>query len=1209
MRLLKLEITGFKSFQNRTTLHFPRGITAVVGPNGCGKSNIVDALRWVMGEQSVKQLRGKSMEDLIFGGADGRQPLNMAEVSLLIDNSTPSAAGPASSPSPMTAYTEIMVTRRLYRSGESVYMINRQPCRLKDIHNLFLGSGTGKNSFAVIQQGNIGALTDASPEERRYFIEDAADITKYKERKKETLARIKTTRENLVRITDIMGELKKRIGTLERQAAKAKKYKEYKARMKVLEISIALWNIDTLSRDIREKTAACDRAARAEKDLGEAVASLEILEASIRQQIADRKQTLSNLTRNSFDTQRSLDKKENDLDHSGREIRRLVREIREGRQKRLEVAQRNASLFSDIEAEQNAHGGVDALIAEKERILAEKDRLLDTGKQRQREREQQKKELNQARMTLAGEEAKTASMLAHDEQRLSGVRRRLRLLDEERLVSAKELDKARTILKQTDLEAKESQGYGRELLEDKEKITVRLKGAKDERDRLRTMIRGLDIEISGHRSRYATLKTMDDQFAWYDSGVQSLMTRLHKNADFRVKGVVADRLKPSKGFEKALEAFLGDVLQYLLVDSPDHGEALIRDLIRHNDGQCGFIPLSAITPPEPVEAPDGLTLLITQVSFAPEDSQLARFILGNALVAENLESAVRLKETCSFSAPMVTVTGEQITENGLMIGGGKSGGASIFARKNEMNETRATMDAGEEKKSGLSVKLESAEAQVLDLLRMEGDILKQVTQADMERTRLDKALFMATESVRQAERKQEVLGLEQERLLGEEDEIDADMERRKAALRKIRDSLHENDRKTTTIGDLFNEDADALDKESAAMMELRTDLARLKAERDNHRNTLARLESFLDEGRKRFDRLDQEERDRKSLILSHARTRAGLRLEHKDLEALLGHLGEEAGICRDELAAVEKTLKEKGLERNGLEKQRSKESETTRILDLELSQLKIRRENITARIEEKYHHRINQYKLEFAENELDRIDVSTLNIPFLEAELEDLTVRVTQLGEVNLSSISEYDEVKERHDFMESQEKDLEKSLTDLETIIHKINEVSKERFLETFNAINEKLASLFPILFEGGSAQMTLTNPSDPLETGVELMIQPPGKKLTRLSLLSGGEKALSAIAFVFSIFLIKPSSFCIMDEIDAPLDDANVTRFNTMVKHIGRESQILVITHNKVTMEFADILFGVTMEKKGVSKIVSVSLTEAGDIEPGREPALVNV
>ncbi len=1206
MRLLKLEITGFKSFQNRTTLHFPRGITAVVGPNGCGKSNIVDALRWVMGEQSVKQLRGKSMEDLIFAGADGKQPLNMAEVSLLIDNSV--KAGDDSLSSPMTAYTEIMVTRRLYRSGESVYMINRQACRLKDIHNLFLGSGTGKNSFAVIQQGNIGALTDASPEERRYFIEDAADITKYKERKKETLARIKTTRENLVRISDIMAELKKRIGTLERQAAKAKKYKEYKARVKTLEISIALWNFETLSRDIRDKTAAYERAARAETELAAALTALELQQAHIRQQLYDRKQTLSGLTQNSFDVQRALDKKESDLDHLTREIRRLIREIKEVRKKRLDVHDKNRGLSQEIDVERNAHGDVDGLIAEKEKDLAEKGLRLDEGKQRQRELEQQRKELNQARMTLAGEEAKHASMLASDEQRKSGLKRRLRLLEEEQLLLEKDLAQARTNREKIEGEAGESAEYSRELAQEKEGVVHRLKAAKDERDRLRTTLRGLDMELSAHRSRYATLKTMDETFEWYDSGVKTLMARLGKNGDNRVQGILADRLRPSKGYEKALEAHLGDVLQYLLVDTPDQAADLVRDLTRHNDGQCGFIALSTLTPPPETGVPEGLTPLFSQVSCASEDRELVRFVLGNTLVADDLETALRLKKSLCLTAPMVTLTGERITEKGLIVGGGKSGGASIFARKNELDETREAVRVGEEKKSGLSAQYDGAENLVRELSLKETHVLDQMVLADKEKARLDKELFMAAEALRQAERKRDVLNLEQERLLGDDDDIDADMDRQKEALKRIRDSLRENEEKITTLGLLFNQDADTLERETAAMVDLKTDLARLKADRDNHRNSLKRLETFLAESRKRFERLEQEETEKKHLTLAHARDRIRFRSERGDLTVRLNLLSEQSLVCREELAAIEKTLKEKDGERNGLEKRRAGESESMRILDLELTQLKIKRENLTARIEEKYHHQINQYKLEFAENEHDRIDVSTLNIPFLEAELEDLTVRIAQLGEVNLSSISEYDEVKERYDFMESQEKDLVKSLDDLETIIEKINEVSKERFLETFHAINEKLATLFPVLFEGGSARMTLTDPSAPLETGVELMIQPPGKKLTRLSLLSGGEKALSAIAFVFSIFLIKPSSFCIMDEIDAPLDDANVTRFNTMVKHMGQESQILVITHNKVTMEFADILFGVTMEKRGVSKIVSVSLTEAGDIEPGREPAMAD-
>ncbi len=1206
MRLLRLDITGFKSFQNRTTLVFPRGITAVVGPNGCGKSNIVDALRWVMGEQSAKQLRGKSMEDLIFAGADGKQPLNMAEVSLLIDNSE-QAAGDTSAP--MAAYTEIMVTRRIYRSGESVYMINRQACRLKDIHNLFLGSGTGRNSFAVIQQGNIGALTDASPEERRYFIEDAADITKYKERKKETLARIKTTRENLIRIADIMTELKKRIGTLERQAAKAKKFKEYKSRVKTLEISIALWHFESLSRNIREKTESYQRTEGSLKRLDSAITDITILETGIRQRLSDQKQALSSLTQARYDVQRDLDRTENSLDHLGREIRRLVREIRESREKRREVGDRNQALALEIETERTAQADVDARITARETKIADYEKRLETGKQLRKDLEIRRKELNQAHMELTSREARHVSLLSADEQRKSALKRRLRLLDEELLIAEKERGQALLARDRISREAGESLEYLGELAGEKAAVNAQLALEKDERDRLRTTLRGLDIELSGHRSRYETLKAMDDQFGWYDSGVKALMNRMKKSGDTRIKGILADILRPEKGYEKALEACLGEVLQYLVVDTSEQAEELIKDLVRHNDGTCGFIAMDAVTADGENDDAGIPPLLLSHVSSSPEHRDLLRFVVGGTHVTEDLATAIRLRKSTHPGVPMVTVQGERITGKGLITGGGKSGNPTIFDRKNELDETRQAVAVIEDRKSSLAARLEDTENRVRERVQKENHLAAQLAQGEKEKNRLDKELFMSAETLRQSEKKTDVLTLEKERLMGDEEDLDSGMARHATALADIRQRLKTSGEDIQSLADRLSGDAEDLDRESAALVDLKTELARLKAERDNHRNGLLRLERFLDEGRQRRERLDMESTERKKRISGHSGDRNHERNRRKDLEERLAGLVEQAAALKAGVSSVEAEVKDREEERRGLEKRRNEETETLRVLDLELSQLRIRRENITARIEEKYHHQLNQYKLEFAENEHDRIDVADLNIPFLETELSDLNVRIAQLGDVNLSSIAEYDEVKERYDFMQSQAGDLEKSLGDLEAIIGKINDVSRDRFLATFHAINEKLAALFPRLFEGGSAGMVLTDPSSPLETGVELMIQPPGKKLTRLSLLSGGEKALSAIAFVFSVFLIKPASFCIMDEIDAPLDDANVTRFNTLVKHIGQESQILVITHNKVTMEFADILFGVTMEKRGVSKIVSVSLTDAGEIEPGRAAEVLSL
>ena len=1197
MRLLKLDITGFKSFQEKTTLLFPRGITAVVGPNGCGKSNIVDALRWVMGEQSVKQLRGKSMEDLIFSGADGKQPLNMAEVSLLIENTSP-----GSPDSPMSVYTEIMVTRRLYRSGESVYMINRQACRLKDIHNLFLGSGSGKNSFAVIQQGNIGAVTDASPEERRFFIEDAADITKYKERKKETLTRIKTTRENLLRISDIMVELKRQISTLDRQAAKAKKYKEYKAQIKNLDISIALWHFENLSRSIREKTETFEQLSHSEKNLSRMLLDLEIRQADIRQQLTGKKQDLAGLSQKKFESQRSLDKKESDLTHLAQESLRIEGEIKDHAKRQKDLAEKNRVLEQEIAEARNTHVDIDGDIRGKEQDLARESKALEAMKQLQKTLELDRKSLNQAHMVLAGDEAKNANVLAHASQRKDDMTRRLKRMDEELLLSERSISQARTAKNATDVEFREILSETEHIIAEKNTVGGDLKRARETRDSLRSNLKNLEIELSARLSRYNTLKTMEQQFGWYKDGVKAVMNHVKTQGRPRIHGVTADHLQPEKGFEKSVEALLGDRLQYIVVDSADHAAELIAYLKDKDLGQCGFINREDIRPPEVSEEPKGPERLSAHVSFAPEDRDLVHALLDQAMIADDLDQALAMRRTLSPPFSIVTPQGDLVTGQGLIVGGGKQNGSSLFDKKNELQEAQDSVADLEEKKSRLSVEFDGAENQVRHLTLKESELSDHLKNTEKEKTRLEKELFMAGENVRQAERKREILGLEQDRILGEDEDIVADMERSRSVLEQIRDQIRLSETKISEVSGRIHDLHESVEKQAALILELNVAMTRLKATSDNYHSSLKRLEDFLNEGRNRLVRLEHEAYEKKEKLDHLALTRTRYQDEQARLVSEQALVAEDHLTCQRELSAIEKSLKETETERTRLEKQREHEKDILRDLDLDLSQQKIKRENITARIEEKYHHRINQYKLEFEENEHDRLDITTLNIPFLEAELEDLNARLAQLGDVNLGAISEYEELKTRYDFMDAQEKDLNRSLDDLETIIQKINDVSKDRFLETFNAINDKLETLFSTLFEGGNAKMMLTDPSAPLETGVELMIQPPGKKITRLSLMSGGEKALSAIAFVFSIFLIRPSSFCIMDEIDAPLDDANVTRFNNLVQHIGEQSQILMITHNKVTMEFADILFGVTMEKKGVSRIVSVSLTQDGELDDSK-------
>lgn len=1196
MRLIKLEISGFKSFQEKTTVVFPPGITAVVGPNGCGKSNIVDALRWVMGEQSVKQLRGKSMEDLIFAGADGKQPLNMADVSLTIENSSGQAIE-----SPMNPYTEIMVTRRIYRSGESAYMINRQPCRLKDIHNLFLGSGSGKNSFAVIQQGNIGALTDASPEERRFFIEDAADITKFKERKKETLSRIQSTQENLLRLSDIIEELKRQIANLDRQAAKAKKFKEFRALSKDLDIRIALWYFDQYSREIRDKLLKADHLKETEKNRSQDLFDLESQLSRISREAVEQKQHMDDLEQQRFELQRHVDKKENDREHLVRESKRLDEDIRDIGEKLSDLGTRNRNLELEIEQARGSHVDIDDDLDQTEEELSKERDIQDNLKTVLKECEQTMKTLHKDHMVLAGNEAKTQSILNHAQQRKGDVSRRLKRMDEDLLDSERRLTQARKEKEQAALAVEGFQVAIRDLHLDLDRVRKDLHHQSALYDEQRKILRGLDMDHSAHTSRHSTLKTIQDQYGWYEQGVKAVMQHVADRETSPVRGLVAEMIRPQPGYEAATEAVLGESLQHILVDAPQDAVDLIHYLKENTQGNSGFVPLMGIRPPLPLPVPEGCSALIDHVDVIDHHRNLALTLLGNALVVEHLDQALTLAGLDSPSRPLVTRTGDLITEKGVILGGSQDPSTSIFGKKQELENLETAIHDIETSQGEVRRQLEHLDAEIKGLVQQEKDLSDELKYSENDKREGEKALFVSVEALKQAEKKREILYLEQEQLSGEDEDINQEITSLTQSLEAIHGDIQGIESRIEDTTDRITAITVQLETRNKTVVELQLRISSLKAKRENYHSSLKRLEEFLHEGMKRKTRLEDEIREKKERSAQITVTLANDKTELEHLARSLARVSEEHLVARNNLVAIEKSHKEKEAVKAGLLKERDRDGSRLQVLEIELSQVRLKRESLTCRIEEKYHHRINQYSLEFEENDVDITGLSPLEITGMETELKELTKKITQLGDVNLGAISEYEELKTRFDFLVEQQDDLVHSLEDLETIIKKINQVSQERFLETFNQINDKLSELFPTLFEGGSAQMILTDPASPLTTGVELMIQPPGKKLTRLSLLSGGEKALSAIAFVFSIFMIKPSSFCIMDEIDAPLDDANVTRFNNLVKHIGKQSQILMITHNKLSMEFADVLFGVTMEKKGVSKIVSVNLSGTSDTSPG--------
>jgi len=1198
MKLKKLEITGFKSFYDRANIQFPQGISAVVGPNGCGKSNIIDAVRWVMGEQSVKQLRGKSMEDIIFSGANGKAPLNMAEVSLTLSNEN------GDSPEELKEFTEINLTRRLYRSGESAYFLNKQPCRLKDIHNVFYGSGLGSKSYAIIQQGKIGAITDANPDELRFFVEEAAGVTRFKNRKTEALRKIDITKNNLLRVNDIVSEIKRQMASLKRQARKAQIYNKYQKQIKALEICLGLNYYEDYARRIQETDTLLNEL----KDLDiQHTTEIKKLDASVEEIKLKRwqkNQEISEQKSNQFETQRNIDRCENDLVHLRKEIKRLAEESTELKAARAHLEEKNQDMLSEIDQvklETSALNDEIALVRaqiHQERASGEKitEKLATFNKDL---------ESNKVRlMDLITREAQYKNIYQTTINNKESLQKRLSKVEEDLGQAQKEIHRTRGLEARA---CKQLETIKQELSDLADQIATTTRQLDQKNDTLSQQVKlsqTLELERNTVKSNLSTLKKMEDNFEWYRDGVKAIMKpqgteglSISQSVSAKIIGLMADIIEAKPTFETAVEAVLGDALQYIIVKDQDAGLQAIDYLQSSSAGRSGFIPLSAVKGADkgPADTRVSGQLLLNQITVKSGYEPIVEALLGHVVVTEDMAEAVAMYNRNGESKTIVTRNGDVISPQGILIGGSKDKLNGILSKKQELKDlSRRSKKLNEKLEKARSVQstLESEARHLESHLQKLTEKRNQASKAEIE---AEKELVKATEELKNANRHLEIITLEKEQLQGEANDIDEEMSKYDAALAEMSADVKSAQDKvaaiSTTIATVSREQEEYHQK----LVDLQMQSTALNAKLESANSSLRRLTEFHNDSLNRMEQLAKEihEKQRREEAAKQKVTEYDQMLSemYQNMEKM------EQSLKTDEAyyQAIDQELKESDSKISDIKNQREKTMEKLRLLELEQSERKIKKENIANRLEEKYRQSFSALTAEFKQNSESIELTSEKTIEQMEAELETLKAKIVKIVDVNLGAIREYEQLKDRNDFLEEQRDDLMRAIQDLQKVIRKINAITQKRFLETFDLINQKLNEVFPKLFGGGNAKLILQDPNDPLETGVEFMIHPPGKKLTRLSLLSGGEKAMSAIAFIFSIFLIKPTAFCMLDEIDAPLDDANVYRFNDLLKIIGERSQIIMITHNKRSMEFADTLFGITMEEKGISKIVSVNFEAA--------------
>jgi chromosome segregation protein len=1193
MKIKKLDIIGFKSFVDKASIAFPEGISAIVGPNGCGKSNVIDALRWVMGEQSVKQLRGKAMEDIIFAGANGKPPLNMAEVTITLANDNGHA------PEEFKDFSEISVTRRLFRSGESAYLINRQPCRLKDIYNLFMGSGVGTRTFAIIQQGNIGAIIDAGPDERRLFIEEAAGVTRYKFRKNEALRKVTATEQNLLRLHDIIAEVNRQMAGLSRQAKKAERYAHLKKRSQLIDIQLLLHYYDESNQGIAE-TDTLLRDLR-DADLGH-VTQLKKIDAAVEQiklKRLQKNQEIAAQKSHQFEIQRRIDRDETERNHLKSEIDRLSTETAALGQARQELETKSVNMGAEVTQveTQNRQLQQDVDIA---RRSVDEERAVVTELQAELSHYNQQMEgQKNALMQLVADEARYKNIYQNASTNKENIKRRLKRIDEEVLLAGQ---------KASSLTTEKSKAQSRLDLARSE-LSTQDKHINDIRSTLATRATELgaqvkqtqtcEMERNKSRSQLTALKKMAANYDWYRDGVKAVMRARQTSADSSIGeqrpalsgviGVMADLIEPAPGYETAVEAVLGEALQYILVDDQQAGIGAIEFLQSRQEGRGGFIPIGAVKPvPASTGTQDAEDLLLDHVNVAAGHEAIAQALLGHVCIVPSLADALAQFNRNGRVRTLVTPEGQIVSHQGVLIGGSQDKMAGILAKKMELKEIEercALMDIAaaeaQARQQAMEVNVRQLETDLQQAIVLKNRMSDEALEAE-------KALFRLGEELKTAQRHLEIVQLEQEQLMGEESDLDEEMMKYNQALARITSDVQKAQEQSAAAVTHIAQLNQRLELHNQKVVDLKLHLTTLNARLETGIQTLVRLKDFERDSHQRLAQLAAEISQKQTKQTSAQAKLAATEKELQELYHTHQNLDVTLSTHQSEYHSIDAALQENDQRITAIQSDREKTLEKIRLVELDLSEKRMRRENIAAKSMERYHCSLADLRAQCAQP----AEPIQMSIQEMEKELERYRAKMKEIGDVNMGAIAEYEQLKERFDFLSRHRDDLVKAIEDLHKVIRKINRITQQRFMETFEQVNEKLQEVFPKLFEGGSAHLQLSAPDKPLETGVEFLVHPPGKKLTRMSLLSGGEKALSAIAFIFAIFLIRPASFCLLDEIDAPLDEANVIRFNNLMQLIGQKSQIIMITHNKKSMEFADTLFGVTMEQKGVSKLVSVNL-----------------
>ena len=1182
MYLKSIDVQGFKSFANKIHFEFHNGITCIVGPNGSGKSNVADAVRWVLGEQSAKQLRGSNMQDVIFAGTENRKPLGYAMVAITLDNSDRSLN---------IEYDEVTVTRRVYRSGESEYLLNGTACRLKDINELFYDTGIGKEGYSIIGQGQIDRILSTKPEDRRELFDEAAGIVKFKRRKAAALKKLDNEQQNLVRVRDILSELEKQVGPLEKQSQNARKYLQLKEELKGYDLNVFLLEKKTGEeslKDLEQKLDIAQNDLTTENDKAEQLRSqyeeTRVQLEQLQEAYSQLQEQLRNKAVEKGDCEGHIKLLEEQIHTIIREKDRLeeaARELEEKKTLRAEQKRQNQEKAAELDKEvlqlQNRYQDMEYQLEQMDAQIGRFSQMAEEGKQ-------QMFTLLQGKSDLAVQVQRIDTMLEQHQIRKAEIARKLlgSMGEEERVQES--ITRYQKTLTAAEAQLDQSVTENNELGKKMQAAATSEKQLQQERTESQRNYHVL-------QSRLDTLQNLAERYEGYGNSIRRIMEARDRFPG--IHGVVADIIQVEKKYETAIETALGGTIQNIITDTEQTAKALVQYLKQNKYGRATFLPLDGIGGGQPFSKREVLQepgvlglaseLVQTEVCYRPVITQL----LGRNIVADTLEHALAVARKYKHTLRIVTLEGELLQAGGSITGGAYKNNSNLLGRKRELEEL-------EQKSAQEKAHLEQLTAKLLQL---------QSEKEDMEQRRstCQQQIQEATLSCQEA--KMNLAQLEKSLTELQEGRIDFTREKRQIdnqvmelnlQKEQLSDKMDALEEQADASQNEMDENARQEQSERTRREELSRQLSALQVEEASIRQNIA----FIAQEQVRLEQEELTEQQRlEQMQENQTHGEASITQKQEEISQYtkrMEHLTAESQTLTERILADSEKQQTLTAKQSNFFAEREAAAERISLLDRELIRLENQKEKIETRLTEQIEYIWNEYELRPSEAEQYRKDYTEAELGNVKKTAAGLKGQIRSLGNVNVNAIEQYKEVSERFTFMKQQYEDLSAAEESLKTIITQLDEGMRMQFAEKFAQIQKEFNKVFRELFGGGTGTLELTEDTDIIEAGIRINSQPPGKKLQNMMQLSGGEKSLTAIALLFAIQNLKPSPFCLLDEIEAALDDANVVRFAEYLHKLTRNTQFIVISHRRGTMTAADRLYGITMQEKGVSALVSVNLIE---------------